>query len=49
VHTLDELESAMVDLGHRDRPVVIEVSLDPEVIAASLGLYHRWVHRVDPE
>jgi hypothetical protein len=38
VHTLDELESAIVDLRHRDRSVVIEVSLDPEVIAVSLAL-----------
>jgi len=38
VHKLDELESAMVDLRHRDGSVLIEVSLDPELIAVSLAL-----------
>jgi acetolactate synthase-1/2/3 large subunit len=32
VRTLDELESAMADLRHRDRPVLIEIPLDPDVI-----------------
>jgi acetolactate synthase I/II/III large subunit len=32
VHTLDELESTMTQLRHRDRPVLIEVPLDPKVI-----------------
>ena len=38
MHTLDELESAMIELRNRDRPVLIEVSLDPEVIAVSPAL-----------
>jgi thiamine pyrophosphate-dependent acetolactate synthase large subunit-like protein len=32
VHTLDELEKAMDDLTHRDRPALIEVQLDPDSI-----------------
>jgi acetolactate synthase-1/2/3 large subunit len=32
VHTLDELEATMAELHHRDRPVLIEVPLDPDVI-----------------
>jgi acetolactate synthase-1/2/3 large subunit len=32
VHTLDELETTMAELHHRDRPVLIEVPLDPDVI-----------------
>jgi thiamine pyrophosphate-dependent acetolactate synthase large subunit-like protein len=31
-HTINELESVMADLPHRDRPVLIEIPLDPAVI-----------------
>lgn len=32
VHTLDELEKAMDDVAHRDRPALIEIFLDPECV-----------------